>query len=187
MSRARRLPRHRRIPIVSRATVPVAFGGAVAAVAVTASPLADALHRGGSAGPGDGAPDVVMVAPATSSPNRSTDRASRGEFRPQPGAAASAAPHIRVGQEDGTQGGSDRAGSAAATTHDDSPTGGTASSDPSPTADPTSTEDPPNGSGSPPTAPPGQDPTHQVLLPLPTLSTTSLPTLLPTLTPPPLP
>ena len=186
MSRARRLPRHRRIPIVTKATVPVAVGGAVAAVAMTASPLADALHRGGSSSrAGDGTPDVVMVAPASASPDRSTERASRGHYRPQPGAAASAAPHIRVGGSGGA--GSNETGPSTAAAADQGSPTGTATSSDEPTADPTSTDDPPNGNGSPPTAPPGQDPTHKINVPLPTLSTTSLPTLLPTLTPPPLP
>lgn len=179
MSRARRLPRHRRHPAVTKATVPVALGGAVAAVALTASPLADALHRDGQAGrSGDDSPEVVMVAPATATPQR----ASSGPAGPGLGAPASSAPLIRLYRSSGTSpdsSGSDGSAETAQPTPEGSP-----STEATPSTEHSNASS--HGNGSPPTAPPGQDPTHRPV-PLPTLSNTSLPTLLPTLTPTPLP
>jgi hypothetical protein len=68
VSRARRRARHRRPHRAVTVAAPLALGGAVAAVALTASPLGDAL-RGGSPDAGQdragshGSPDVVMVEP----------------------------------------------------------------------------------------------------------------------------
>ena len=67
MSRSRRRARHRRPHRAVTVAAPLALGGAVAAVALTASPLGDALR--GTPGGGqdragrDGSPDVVMVEP----------------------------------------------------------------------------------------------------------------------------
>ena len=71
MSRSRRRARHRRPPRVTLVAAPLALGGAVAAVALAASPLADSLGgRGGPSSeaqprnPTDGEyPDVVMIQP----------------------------------------------------------------------------------------------------------------------------
>jgi hypothetical protein len=87
VSRARRKPRHRRSPRLLTQVAPVALGGAVAAVALTASPL-DVLRRPPGAGSAEARPDgpadrgdqqLVQVEPAGD---------SRGDGgRPTPGGA----------------------------------------------------------------------------------------------------
>ena len=94
MSRARRLPRHRKPSRVVAIAAPVAVGGAVAAVAVTASPLADSLRPGHHASAGGSGHSTVLVEPASSaSPDRpAATRASRGALRSNPAQAGGAAP-----------------------------------------------------------------------------------------------
>src|SRR4051812_15830306 len=112
VSRARRAPRHRRTGRprrIGRVAAPIAVGGAVAAVSLTAAPLRDALHHPSGtgtdrsvAGAGPG-PTTLQVAPVTGAGGRAGgDPASRGEYRPSASAARSAAGSMaRSGSADG--------------------------------------------------------------------------------------
>ena len=94
MSRSRRRARHRRPHRVTLVAAPLALGGAVAAVALGASPLADSLGGGGGpnseaqpGNPTDGeSPDVVMIQPVGgSTPGSAADgSAERGAARTAP-------------------------------------------------------------------------------------------------------
>ncbi len=175
MSRARRKPRHRRIPRLARTAGPLAIGGAVAVVALTGSPLGDALRGSGrqadprSASGGAGA-DVLRVeaATGTGSGRDSRDSASRG--RPAAGAdgvtGGGSSPARGVGPAGGSGGGPTRAEPASGPPPPGSPSG------PAPPSPSPATSSPPPSAPAPSPTQPGGLP-----LPLPTPSATSLPPL----------
>lgn len=185
MSRARRKPRHARVPRLVRTATPIAVGGAVAAVALTASPLSDALRRpaGGATAaqpPGDGGtrtgPGVLRVEPATAAGADSLDGAagtsaeraraggaSRSDQRSAPGAAA------------GTPASTERGGT---TTRRETTTAasGTATGDPTRSTRAASASSTPRpGSADP--SPADQPSASGLPVPLPTALPTSLPTV----------
>ena len=97
MSRARRKPRHRRSPRLLTQVAPVALGGAVAAVALTAGPLDGLLRRPPGAGSAEARPgeaddrtgrQLVQVEPAGDSRADGAASPSAGEQR-RSGAAGS--------------------------------------------------------------------------------------------------
>jgi hypothetical protein len=186
VSRARRLPRHRRPTRIDRTAAPIAFGGALAAVALTASPLGDEPRRpaqpaGQTAGPDRGRPDVVLVEPASDDGDR-----AGGAAGPAPGDPTTGDPTTGGGAGDGT-GSADRAAAPTvraavpSSTVAPNPSGTTAQPARTPTATPTST-----GPPTPTMAP--SSPATRLPLPLPTPSSSNLPTLpvpLPSRVPPP--
>ncbi len=182
MSRARRRPRHRRPPRLARTAAPVVLGGALAAAAVSATPLGDALRSPGQERRAAGGPDrpatgVLYLAP---SGNGTPGGALAGEAGSDGNGGAPPGSGDRRGQEGKAADGAavrpvaaERAPAPAAGTP-----GPAAPSAPAPGGPPAPAPTPP---GTPP-----PDPVLPVPLPAPTPTATPLPPLLPTL-PAPLP
>jgi hypothetical protein len=186
VSRTRRKSRHRRTPRLLRQAAPVALSGAVAAVALTASPVGDALRRpsGGHAPGGhpqaDGtAPGVLLVEQAGGRSAPLTDQGTSRREAPEAARSAGRAASSGTSSADSAPAPHATRAPAVATT---APTPAPDGSSGPPSAGPTTPA--PSSSPDPsPTSPAGLP--VPLPLPLPTQSSSGLPSLpvpLPTLT-----